>query len=379
MSEYQYYEFQAIDRSLTADEMDELRTYSSRARITPTSFSIDYSWGGFKGDEDAWMEKYFDAFLYLANWGTHILKLGLPSGLLTLKTVREYMGGDSAFVREKNGRVVLTFASEDEDGGEWVEDEGQLSSMISVRAELMQGDLRALYLGWLLRAQMGELEDDDVEPPVPPGLGKLSASLDSLVEFLRIDSDLLHVAAEASAPLEELMLNRDEIHMWIGRLPTIEKDAILTHLIMDADRTRIAELRHRFLKDRSPAIAAGPSPRRTVVMLHNTAEEYTERRKRIEAEKRAAEKSRREQEAVIARKKHLDSLAGQEPKLWDNVDRLIAEKQAKSYDQALKILIDLRDLTSRIGGGDFRLRIEALRQEHARKPAFIERLRKAGL
>jgi hypothetical protein len=75
----------------------------------------------------------------------------------------------------------------------------------------------------------------------------------------------------------------------------------------------------------------------------------------------------------------LDSLAGQEPKLWDKVDMLIAEKQAKSYDQALKILVDLRDLTSRIGGGDFRLRIEALRQEHTRKPAFIELLRKAGL
>ena len=68
MSEYQYFEFQAIDRPLTVDEMSELRSYSTRARITPTSFVNEYSWGDFKGDEDAWMEKYFDAFLYLANW-----------------------------------------------------------------------------------------------------------------------------------------------------------------------------------------------------------------------------------------------------------------------------------------------------------------------
>jgi len=66
-----------------------------------------------------------------------------------------------------------------------------------VRAELARGDLRALYLGWLLRAQSGELDDDDTEPPVPPGLGQLSASLESLAEFLRIDDDLLHVAAES--------------------------------------------------------------------------------------------------------------------------------------------------------------------------------------
>ena len=75
MSEYQYYEFQAIDRPLTTAEMQELRSYSTRAIITATSFINHYEWGSFKGDEDAWMAKYFDAFLYLANWGTHVLKL----------------------------------------------------------------------------------------------------------------------------------------------------------------------------------------------------------------------------------------------------------------------------------------------------------------
>ncbi len=38
MSEYQYFEFQAIDRPLNKKEMAELRSYSTRARITPTSF-----------------------------------------------------------------------------------------------------------------------------------------------------------------------------------------------------------------------------------------------------------------------------------------------------------------------------------------------------
>jgi hypothetical protein len=38
MSEYQYYEFQALDRPLTAEQISELRAYSSRARITSSSF-----------------------------------------------------------------------------------------------------------------------------------------------------------------------------------------------------------------------------------------------------------------------------------------------------------------------------------------------------
>jgi hypothetical protein len=33
MSEYQYYEFQAIDRALSEKEMAELRSYSTRAEL----------------------------------------------------------------------------------------------------------------------------------------------------------------------------------------------------------------------------------------------------------------------------------------------------------------------------------------------------------
>lgn len=238
MSEYQYYEFQAIDRPLTAKEMDEVESYSTRARITPTSFVNDYSWGHFKGNADAWMEKYFDAFLYLANWGTHILKLRLPTRLLDPVIARTYCGGESASVGEEAGKVILSFLSEDEDGGDWVEGEGQLSSLISVRAELLRGDLRALYLGWLLRAQSGELDDADAEPPVPRGLGQLSASLEGLAEFLRIDNDLLHVAAEDSSPMGEageVGINRKDMAAWIAKLSTREKDKILTSLVVDTD------------------------------------------------------------------------------------------------------------------------------------------------
>ena len=69
MRGYQYYEFQAIDRPLTAAEMSELRSISTRARITPTSFVNEYSWGDFKGQPAVWMERYFDAFLYLSPTG----------------------------------------------------------------------------------------------------------------------------------------------------------------------------------------------------------------------------------------------------------------------------------------------------------------------
>jgi hypothetical protein len=86
MSEYQYYEFLAIDRPLSADEMGELRALSTRAEITPWSFVNTYDWGNFRGNPSTLMERYFDAFLYLANWGTHRLMLRVPRRLLDQKT-----------------------------------------------------------------------------------------------------------------------------------------------------------------------------------------------------------------------------------------------------------------------------------------------------
>jgi hypothetical protein len=158
MSEYQYYEFRAVDRPLSNNEMRELRSCSSRARITPTSFINDYSWGDFKGDVDEWMEKYFDAFLYLANWGTRVLKLRLPASVLDAKTAKQYCSGDSAVVTKKAGLVIVSFTSDEEDADYLDEDAMTLSSLISLREELARGDLRALYVGWLLCLQAGEID-----------------------------------------------------------------------------------------------------------------------------------------------------------------------------------------------------------------------------
>lgn len=382
MSEYQHYEFHASDRPLTEKEMRELRSYSTRARITPTSFVNHYEWGSFKGDEDAWMEKYFDAFLYLANWGTHVLKLRLPSRLLNIEAARLYCPGESAFAREKNGKVILTFVSENEEGGEWVEGDGWLSSLISVRAELARGDLRCLYLAWLLCAQSGERGDEDIEPPVPPGLARLSASLESLAEFLRIDADLLHVVAQASQPMDQASPKREEILAWVAKLPSGEKDDLLVRLVTGEDAALPAAMLQRFIKEcHMPGPrSAEQTKRRTVGELLRAGKEHAEERRRSAAKKAAEEKARREREAAIARAKYLDGIAGRESKLWAEIESLIATKQPKSYDRAVEGLVDLRDLAARKGKTEeYCTRLEALRAAHARKPTLIERMRKAGL
>jgi hypothetical protein len=199
VSEYQYYEFRAIDRTLSGREVAALRRASTRAEITPASFVNFYEWGDLKAEPSVWMEKYFDAFLYLANWGTHQLMLRFPKRSLDLETARRYCPGGPAEARARGEFVILELTSED-DEADWESDgNGLLSPIIPARAAILAGDHRALYLAWLLAVQAGDVDEDAPEPPCPPGLGRLTAPLRAFADFLRIRDDLIEGAARPAA------------------------------------------------------------------------------------------------------------------------------------------------------------------------------------
>src|SRR5437016_24330 len=234
MSEYQYYEFQAIDRPLTNEQIRELRRYSSRAEITSTTFAVEYNWGDFKGNPTRWMEQYFDAFVHAANWGTRWFMLRIPSHLLNPEMISEYCVYEYFSFNTKGSNVILSFRSDEEDG-KWVDGEGWLSSLVPLRADLMRGDHRCLYLAWLSSIQGQDYEDDDeaddVEPPVPAGLRNLSGPMERFVDFLGIDFDVIAAAAEQSQSEQQLKLSKEEITAGVRRLSLEEKDNLLVRVI----------------------------------------------------------------------------------------------------------------------------------------------------
>jgi hypothetical protein len=379
MSEYQYYEFQAIDRSLTKKEMDQLHSFSSEAKITATSFVDEYTYDDFGGNEDAWMDRYFDAFLYMANWGSRVLKLSLPAGDLPVADLRAYRAGDRVSAREKGGKVVLTLCSDDEEGPGYVEAEGILSSLVSLRAELARGDRRAVYLGWLGAVQEGEVSDEAKEPPVPAGLGELSAACEVLVDFLRLDSHLVEAAARASAPLVKPP-DREEITAWLATIPAAEKDTLLAEVMSGEAPSVHAKLHQRLGKARGVGQTRAAEPvRRTVSELVKAGQVIAEEHERIAAQKAAANRQRKARDAAVARGKQLDALEGTEAALWIQVDDLVAASLPKGYDAAVKLLVDLRDLAARKGDGAFCVRLDALRAAYARKRTLLERMAKAGV
>jgi hypothetical protein len=373
VSEYQYYEFRAIDRPLTSREIATLRQHSTRAVITASGFKVDYSWGDFKGDASAWMETHFDAFLYFANWGSHELSLRLPKNLLPLAAVKPYLVPDRVEARSKGSHVVLDLLSEEE-GADWVDEEPSLSALIATRTELASGDLRPLYLAWLRCAQEGELADDDVEPPCPPGLARLTAAQQALVDFLRVDEDLV-AAAAAGAP-EPIENDHDARRRWVAGLPARRKDAILLELLEGNPGHVQAALRRELRSPASPPRAA----LRTVGALIEGAEVIARQRRQQEEARAARARVRREREEEQLRQRRLESLARREPRAWTEVDDLIASKHQGCYDEAVALLVDLRSLAAsrdRLAEADRRM--AQLRVTHAKKTTFIARLDKVGI
>lgn len=380
MSEYQYYEFQTIDRPLTDEEQKTLRRCSGRARITATRFVNSYSYADFRGDELEWMAKYFDAFLYMANWGTRRLMLRLPCSLLPHESIERYFAENiiSARVVEKN--VILDFRSENEGGDDgWIEDDNDtLSSLVPLRAELAAGDLRALYIAWLAGVQNGECEDDKEEPPCPPGLCQLSAALDAFADFLRVDQDLIDAAATSSPDLPNI--DDEVLRRWVSTLSEKEKAEMLVRLVGGREahlRAEILMVVRRSCASEAPAANAEP---RTVRELIEAAEDRADERRCQEVERAACEKARREREEAAARELRLNALAKRQEEAWRQVEALIATKQPKNYDEAIAMLGDLRDLCVRAGRqAEAAARIARLQQEHASKPSLMKRLRQAGL
>jgi hypothetical protein len=380
VSEYQYYEFLAVDRPLDATALAAVRSLSTRARITPTSFVNTYHWGDFKGSPRALVEQYYDAFLYTTNWGTRQLMLRLPARLLDLSTAERYCFGDAASVWVNGDKVVLDLTYDNEEGAAWddeEEGEGKLASIIPARADLAAGDLRLLYLAWLHALCHEQVGPEEVEPPVPAGIADLPGSLQALVDFLHIDSDLLTVAAQTSPDMATGAPAAAEQATRIAALPQADKDALLLRVVNDDPHVG-TELRRRLAPP--PVWPEKETKRRTAAELLVAAQTARTERERLAAAWRAQERAAREKEAAAARSLHLDTLAAEGESAWQRVDALIRTTRPKEYDQAVTLLIDLRDLAARQGQqADVERRVRQLRAIYPNRSALLQRLDRAGL
>ncbi len=378
MSEYQYYEFLAIDRPLDASRIEQLRACSTRARITPTHFVNEYHWGDFRGDVRTFLTRYFDAMIYVANWGTRRFACRLPTDAVDDASALEPYQTPSVVVFDHvKGQILIDLTANDEDSGdEWCEGEGWMASLSPLRAELIAGDWRALYLAWLRAVDQGEIPDKRVEPAVPPGLMQLSPSQQALVRYLDIDQDLLAAAQQASEPGDEPKGAED----WLASLSANDKDRLL-RAVWNGEATKVqAELSRRWRQSQSATNKRRSAPRRRVAQLRQLAEERRSKREQAEAQRLARQAAERQAREAAAREARLKSLSQQPTQAWTLVEQWIETRLAENYDQAVARLVDLAELTRRQNDqAAFDQRLTELVRKHARKSTLMTRLARAGL
>ncbi len=395
MSEYQYYEFLAVDRPLTAAQQAAVRNVSSRAEITATSFVNEYQWGNFKGDAHDFLKRFYDAHLYLANWGTRRFAFRLPKHLVDRVAVEAYAHDSSLDVKPAGDWLLVDIAPGSDGDNDYDDYDGEsrhgwMASLVGCRAEVLSGDLRPLFIGWLAGVQLdGPLggggdddgsdwtgaSDEEPVPPVPPGMAQLTAAQQAMADFFGVGDELLEVAAAGSPPPTP----PTDLAAALAKVSTRQRDQWLLELVNGDDPLAIARIRQQVLANTNVARPADSG--RTVRALRAAWGELDGRRRREKATAAAAAKRKRDAAAAVERERHLADLAGRIAGAWKDVDLMIAQRNSKSYEQAALLLADLKTVAQRPGGNpvDFHTQLKNRLASNTRRPNFISAVRKAGL
>jgi len=376
MSEYQYYEFIAIERPLSKQEMAELRAVSTRATITPMRLTNHYEWGALKANPADWMQRYFDAFVYLANWLTCQLSLRFPKAAFSKSQLQPFVHSTLSIKASKQYWVLDWVLEEGQDDVRFSEDDGEgwMQRLLPLREELLRGDLRALYLGWLVDAP--SLPDTTHEPPLPAGLAELSPAQQALVEFLEIDPDWLDAASQGS-PARKATADKDALSAWLATWSPARMGSILKQIASGHGQAAEREVMAHYaawLKTQRPDNPSD-APARTIAELRTQAKAVASQRQKREARVKA----RREAELRRKREAELCAMMTRADVIWNNAQAQIL-RGASGYDPAVRLLVDLAEgyaLLSR--HDDFAKKLQQFLAPHSKRSAFMRRLEEARL
>lgn len=382
MSEYQYYEFAAIDRPLTRAEMEKLCAVSTRAVITPSGFVNHYEWGDLKADPADWMRRYFDAFVYTANWCSCRLALRVPLATFGKAELKPFVTKHALTIETSDEHWIVDWLlDESEDYDRFAEEDGSgwMRRLAPLRDELLRGDFRPLYLGWLAGAGGGELREDALEPELPPGLSELSPPQQALVEFLEIDPDMLAAAMAGSACVSQAnVAETDRIDAWLGEWPRDEMVVILKLIVQGQGHEAERQVRSSYaawLKAQRPSVAPR-ARRRSVAELRELAQSASG----VRVEREAKAHTKQEAERCRQREAQLRQVMADADKHWEAINAQAQRGSASGYMQAVRALTDLAEayeLTS--SRKEFERALRRFLVRHATRGALLRQLTEVGL
>jgi hypothetical protein len=328
------------------------------------------------------MRRYFDAHGYVANWCSCLPCLRVPKSAFNAGIFRAFKTIAAFSVKQTKTHWLLEWGLDESDNYDRFADEdgrGWMARLAPLRDELLRGDLRPLYLGWLAGVSVGEVDKKAAEPQPPPGLSRLTAAQQSLAEFLEVDEDLLAAAGLADPQGSKADGESDtELDVWIAALPAAEKTTGLKLLLIGHAQQAERELILRFLvwqHEQQPA-AKPQMRRRTVAELYKLAASAAKTRKKQEAVRRKKAEAGRQARRDV----YLRTLAADYDQCWQIADKHAARGIASAYDEVKRSLVDLSDAYALCATrADFDRKLVQFIARHGKRGALVRRLADAGL
>jgi hypothetical protein len=336
MSEYQYVGFRAIDAPVSDKNLAYMQAQSSRAEITSWSFDNEYHYGGFRGNSVEMLRRGYDLHLHYANFGIRTLLIRLPQGLPSPKAAKPYLNDSLRYIKDKRGSagVLLIEPCYEPDALEELWDlADHVDRLVCLRAEIIAGDLRPLYLAHLAIAHDANHDPTEtLEAPVPAGLTQLSPAQLALAEMYGLDEHLLTAAAKNSPALAPQADLRKQYANWLETLPAASKDDWLVELMAEPNTTVRGELLAGFRKTSGGSLWPTCDSSRTIEELQEAAKEVEQETRRQKAEKATRERARK-----------LKKLAADPRPSLVKTEQLVKERTTEAYRQIATLLADVRD------------------------------------
>jgi len=373
MSEYQYVAFRAVDGPVSEKNLEYMRRQSSRAEITPRSFENEYHYGAFRGDAIEMLRRGYDIHFHYANFGVRKLLIRLPHGLPDPGPAKPYFADDSLqFLKDKQGPGGIVAIEPIHEPGEleeiW-EADAIIERLVPLRAEILDGDLRPLYLAHLAVACDEDHDPEEtVEAPVPAGLGALSYAQQGLAELYELSEHLIAAAAQESPPMSKRTDAAAELAKWLRGQPEATKDAWLVSFVADPNSAVRAEIMAAYGKGRGEPSWPTVPPSRTIAQL------------RIAAEKIAHDSKRKgDAKAASQREKRLVDMAADPKRILRETEKIVAERDTDGYRQIAEMLADLRDALAGTGqSGLAEKQAQKLRTANPTLLMLVSELRRQG-
>jgi hypothetical protein len=378
MSFFQYYEFYKIDSSLSTEEIEEVSSWSSRARVLNRRAVFTYSYGDFPFEPKEILLDYFDAFFYADSGGSIHLMFKMPKKLVNVKQLQQYdiledwSESELKISTHKDMLVIEATYRNVSDNFGWIEEDlPWLANILSVREAILNGDYTTVFMIWMSilkeKYENGKIEATFQIPQalLPPKLCyRKNKALLTLMEIFEIDKDWLNTFVDYSnQKTATLPFNAKEK---LDLLPLARKNEFLTRLL-DGE-ILLGQKLTRVLQELNNTITHTAVAEGTILMSDYLAKlnEYIATREQREK----AEKAR-------LHKLKMEETAARKEQIVASINANILIGKAQSYDQLFKDMLLLQELAVyQNKTAEFDAYLTGIKQQYSRRSGLLRRLNK---